>query len=214
MTTCRVMLVDDHAVFRETLAVGLSHSPNVEVVAEAGSTTECLQRLAAERVDVVLLDLSMPGRGGADLVAQITNRYKGTRVVILSAHPADQFVVRLIQQGASGYLHKTCSLQEVIAAIVKVHEGGLVLGDELAELIARTKQGTADGPLPHESLSNREYQVMERLVAGAGVSDIAQEMNLSVKTISTYRKRLLEKLGVQSNSELVSYAMRNGLMDH
>lgn len=207
------MLVDDHVVFRETLAAGLSKFSNLEIVAEAGSTTECLQKLKEVAVDVLVLDLSLPGRGGADLVSLVSNRYSTIRILILSAHQPDQFVVRLIQQGAAGYLHKSCSLQELGAGVQRIHEGRMVLGDDLAELITRAKQGDDAAQLPHEALSNREYQVMERLVAGAGVSDIAEEMNLSVKTISTYRKRLLDKLGVQSNSEIVTYAIRNGLVD-
>ena len=207
---CRVMLVDDHAVFRETLAGGFASLPTVEVVAEEGSTTDCLQTLNAHPVDVLVLDLSLPGRGGADLVSQVSTRFPEVRVLILSAHPPDQFIVRLVQQGAAGYLHKSCSLGEVLDAVQLINEGKTVLPDELSAMLS--KSGDADG-LPHETLSNREYQVMERLVAGAGVSDIADEMNLSVKTISTYRKRLLEKLGVQSNSEVVSYAIHHGIVD-
>ena len=209
MGQCNVMLVDDHVVFRETLAVGLSHS-GVEVVEQAGTSQECLQKLELHSIDVLLLDLTMPGRGGADLVSQVVQRYPDTSILILSAHPADQFVGRLIKQGASGYLHKSCSLQEVVAGVRAVSDGRMVLSQDL---VAQVTGEGADDSQPHEGLSNREYQVMERLVAGAGVSDIAREMNLSVKTISTYRKRLLDKLGVQSNSEVVSYAIHNGLAD-
>ena len=203
------MLVDDHAVFRETLAVGLGQS-GVDVVEQAGSSQECMQKLEQNSIDVLLLDLSLPGRGGADLVSQVAQRFPDTSVLILSAHPADQFVGRLVKQGAAGYLHKSCSLQEVVAGVRAVAEGRMVLSQEL---VAQVTGETTDNSQPHEGLSNREYQVMERLVAGAGVSDIAREMNLSVKTISTYRKRLLDKLGVQSNSEVVSYAIHNGLAD-
>ena len=119
-------------------------------------------------------------------------------------------MVRLVQQGASGYLHKSCSLSEVVDAIAAVCQGEQVIPPELNEVLA---QPVSEVSLPHEMLSNREYQVMERLVAGFRVSQVAEEMNLSVKTISTYRKRVLDKLGVQSNSEVVSYAIRNGLVD-
>ncbi|MEQ8693585.1 MAG: response regulator transcription factor [Pseudomonadales bacterium] len=216
MPACRVLLVDDHAVFRETLAVGINQlgserrEQTLQVVAEAGSSGECLQQLATLAVEVVVLDLSLPGRGGADLVAQIKSRYPDVYILILSAHAADQFVVRLVQQGASGYLHKSCSLTQVVDAITQVCKGVEVFPRELQVLLKQ--QGAGDGQ-PHESLSNREYQVMELLVAGLRVSQIAEEMHLSVKTISTYRKRILEKLGVQSHSELVSYAIHNGLVD-
>ena len=213
MANCRVMLVDDHAVFRETLAFGLSQAGSIDVVAQAGSTTESLRELSLHEIDVLVLDLSLPGRGGADLVSQVNQRYPKVGILILSARAPDQFVVRLVQQGASGYLHKSCSLEEVVSAVQRVWSGRMVLGEDLAELITRSNQTGEPSSEPHEHLSNREYQVMERLVAGAGVSEIADEMNLSVKTISTYRKRLLEKLGVQSNSEIVSYAIRNGLAD-
>lgn len=117
------MLVDDHAVFRETLAVGVNHSPGLNVVAEAGSTAECLTILSQVDVDVLILDLSLPGRGGADHVAQISRRFDHVRILSLSAHPPDQFVVRLLQQGAAGYLHKSCSLGEVVEAIQRVFVG-------------------------------------------------------------------------------------------
>lgn len=211
MSDCRVLLVDDHAVFRETLAFGLTRTPDIAVVGQAGSTTEALRILGDVDVDVVVLDLSLPGRGGPDLISQILRRHDEVGVLILSARPPDQLIVRLIGEGASGYLHKSCSFDDLTAAIRRINSGQSVLSGKLEELLDRSLE---EGELqPHEMLSNREYQVMERLVAGAGVSDIAREMNLSVKTISTYRKRLLEKLGLHSNSEVVGYAIRHGIVD-
>ena len=179
---CRVLLVDDHAVFRETLAVGLSQGDGIVIVGQASTTAEgleCVHTVGAEGVDVVVLDLSLPGRGGGDLVAQIAQRYPTIAVLILTSHPADLFIGRLINQGAAGYLHKSCSLQEVMDAVRTVGTGGRVVAPEVEALC----RGEAEEP--HELLSNREYQVMERLVQGASITRIAEEMNLSVKSIST-----------------------------
>lgn len=202
------MLVDDHAVFRETLGVGLAQF-GLDVVDQAGDAEACLQQLQDIAVDVLVLDLTLPGRGGADLVGQVAARYPDIAILILSAHPADQFIVRLVKEGARGYLHKSCSLEEVVAAIHGVSAGEAVMPRDLANLVGKGKAALR----PHEKLSNREYQVMERLVAGDSATEIANEMDLSVKTISTYRKRLLDKVGVRSTSELVVYAIKNDLTD-
>jgi DNA-binding NarL/FixJ family response regulator len=210
VSKCRVVLVDDHVVFREALAKGLELTGQVEVVGQAGSSAECPQILNETLPDVLVLDLSLPGRGGAEVLDQVLKRFSSVAVLILSSHPPDQFVARLIRQGASGYLHKSCTLDRVVRGILRVHEGRLVIDEDLAEVIARLSTRSTE-QLPHETLSSREYQVMERLVSGAKISAIAEEMNLSVKTISTYRRRVLDKLGVGSNSELVSYAIRHSL---
>jgi DNA-binding NarL/FixJ family response regulator len=184
----------------------------IEVVGQARNSSECPQILSETKPDVLVLDLSLPGRGGAEVLGQVLRRFPSIGVLILSSHPPDQFVARLIQQGASGYLHKSCSLDRVVRGILRVFDGRLVIDEDLAEIIAR--QSVANpGDLPHEKLSNRELQVMERMVAGATISEIGVEMSLSVKTISTYRKRVLDKLGIASNSEMVSYAIRHSLTD-
>lgn len=213
MGKCRAVLVDDHVVFREALAKGLELTGLVDVVGQAGTSAECLGVLADCRPDVLVLDLALPGRGGAEVLDQVRKRCPGVAVLILSSHPPDQFVARLIRQGASGYLHKSCSLQRVVSAIDRVNGGRLVIDEDLAEIIAR-QSGPSAERCPHEQLSSREFQVMSRLVGGARLSAIAAEMNLSVKTISTYRKRVLEKLGITTNSELVSYAIRHSLTDY
>lgn len=205
---CKVMLVDDHAVFRQTLAVGLQQFA-LDVVGQAGDTAQCLAILKTLSVNVLVLDLTLPGMGGADLVSQVSRTYPGVGILILSAHPADRFIARLIKEGAKGYLHKSCSLDEVVSGIKAVFAGDPVINPDLKQMTGSVGSAFA----PHERLSNREYQVMERVVAGASVTDIAGEMELSVKTVSTYRKRLLDKIGVGSTSELVSYAIKNGLAD-
>lgn len=207
-TGCKILLVDDHAVFRETLAVGLTQF-GLDVVGQAGDSEQCLQQLQDISVDVLVLDLTLPGRGGADLVGQVARAYPDTGILILSAHPADQFIVRLVKEGARGYLHKSCSFEDVVAAIRGVVAGESVMPRDLAELAGRGKSLLH----PHEKLSKREYQVMEKLVAGDSATQIANDMSLSVKTVSTYRKRLMDKLDVRSTSELVAYAIKNGLAD-
>jgi len=207
-----VVIVDDHVVFRETLGKGLELTGKISIVGEASNSAECMSLLKDTQCDVLVLDLSLPGRGGADILSHTLQRHPGIAVLILSAHPADQFVARLIQEGASGFLHKSSSLSRVVRGILRVHEGRLVIDEDLAEVIAR--QGSnQNADLPHETLSNREHQVMNLLVAGESSTNIANQMNLSVKTVSTYRKRVLTKLGVSSNSEMVSYAIRHSLTD-
>jgi DNA-binding NarL/FixJ family response regulator len=210
VSKCSVVLVDDHAVFREALAKGLESDGGLMVVGQAGSSGETLKLLAETRPQVLVLDLSLPGRGGGEVLEQVLRRFPEIRVLILSSHPPDQFVASLVRRGASGYLHKSCSLQQVQQAVQRVADGRIVVDEALLEILARRGGAAAPG-LPHEALSHREHQVMERLVEGARITDIAAEMNLSVKTVSTYRKRILDKLGMASNSELVGYAIRHSL---
>jgi DNA-binding NarL/FixJ family response regulator len=208
----RVLLVDDHPVVRKGMkAILEDHLPQV-TVAEAGDGDGALAVLAgAEKFDAVVLDLSMPGRSGIDLLAEIKHREPALPVLIMSLHGEEQFAVRALRAGASGYLTKAAAPDQLVAAIQKITRGGRYISEELAERLAADVSGRAVSA-PHERLSDREFDVMRGIASGKSVSDIADEMHLSVKTVSTYRTRLLEKMGMATNAELTRYAIEQGLV--
>lgn len=183
--------------------------PGVEV-AEAANGDEALAALA-EKFDAVVLDLSMPGRDGFDLLAEIKHRFPKLPVLIMSLHGEEQFAVRALRAGASGYLTKSTAPEHLVAAITKVLRGGRYVSESLAERLAAGVGGPEVGS-PHERLSDREFDVMRGIASGRSVSEIAAQMHLSVKTVSTYRTRLLEKMGMSSNAELTRYALEAGLV--
>lgn len=206
----RVFVVDDHSVVREGLKRILSESAGIRIVGEAASTEEALRILPVCPADVVVTDLAMPGRGGLDLVAEARKRGLEGRTLVLSIHADGQLVVRALREGASGYLTKDSAPTELVHAVRKVAAGGRYLTEALAdELAARVGR---DGPRAEAlPLSRREYAVLERLGAGKTVSEIAAELGLSVKTVSSYRARLLGKLGLTTTAQLVAYALRSGI---
>lgn len=205
----RILLVDDHAVvrlgIRSILEDGL---PNV-VVSEAGSGEQALSALD-QPFDAVVLDLSMPGRSGIDLLSEIKHRWPKVPVLIMSLHPEEHFAVRALRAGASGYLTKAAAPEELIDAVQKVTRGGKYISQAVAERLASDLGGRAS--VPHDRLSDREFEVMRGIAEGNTVSEIASRMHLSVKTISTYRTRLLDKMGMDTNAELTRYAIQNGLV--
>jgi DNA-binding NarL/FixJ family response regulator len=206
-----VLIVDDHMIIRRGLAQILGTDPRIGAVAEAADGPSALQRLRAERCDVVLLDIALGDRDGFDVLKAIRAEFPHCGVIMLSVYPESQFAVRAIRAGAGAYLNKGCMPDELIGAIHKVGAGGLYVSPSIAELLARNVR--EDGPhAPHEALSNREFQVMQLLAHGRSVSDIAQQLKLSVNTISTYRGRVFEKLGVKSMFELLTYAARQELL--
>lgn len=182
-------------------------------VSEAGDGDEALALLGAvERpFDVVVLDLSMPGRSGIDLLAEVKHRYPKVPVLIMSLHGEEQFAVRSLRAGASGYLTKTSAPELLVVAVQKLARGGRYISESLAERLAADVGGKT-ASAPHERLSDREFEVMRGLASGQSVSEIAEQMRLSVKTVSTYRTRLLEKLGMATNAEVTRYAIQNGLV--
>jgi DNA-binding NarL/FixJ family response regulator len=210
----RVLLVDDHAVVRKGVRAILEEELPATTVAEAGSGDEALAALAGETeapFDVVVLDLSMPGRSGIDLLAEIKHRQPRLPVLIMSLHAEEQFAVRALRAGASGYLTKSAAPEQLVAAVSKVLRGGRYVSEALAERLA----GEVGGQVvtaPHERLSDREFEVMRGIASGKTVGVIAGEMHLSVKTVSTYRTRLLEKMAMSTNAELTRYAIANGLV--
>lgn len=207
----RVVIADDHAIVREGLKQ-LLLAADLEVVGEARDGPEALKTVRENDVDVLLVDLSMPGRSGVELIKQIKDEKPKLRILVLSMHAEHQYAVRAIRAGASGYLTKDSASAQLVTAIRKVAGGGAFISAEVAEQLALSAMPHAEGP-PHASLSDREYQVFQLLVSGKSVSDIAEDLNLSVKTVSTHKARLMEKMGIASNTELVHYAIRHRLLD-
>ena len=206
----RVVIADDHTIVREGLKQLLAAASDLEVVGEARDGFESLKLVRETDFDLLLLDLSMPGRSGMELIRQVKSEKPKLRVVVLSMHAEHQYAVRAVRAGASGYLTKDSAATQLVAAIRKVAGGGAFISAEVAEQLALSAMPHAEGP-PHASLSDREYQVFQLLVAGKSVSDIAAELNLSVKTVSTHKARLMEKMGLANQTELVHYAIKHRL---
>lgn len=208
----RVVIADDHTIVREGLKQLLFAASDVEVVDEARDGHDVLRSVRENEFEVLLLDLSMPGKGGMDLIKQVKGEKPKLKILVLSMHAEHQYAVRAIKAGASGYLTKDSASTQLLSAIRKVAGGGAVISAEVAEQLALSAMPHADGPL-HASLSDREYQVFQLIVGGASVSDIAQQLNLSVKTVSTHKARLMEKMGLANQAELIRYAIRHRLID-
>lgn len=208
----RVLIADDHAVVREGLKRIVEGTGDISVEGEAGSGEELLRKIGNTPCDVVVMDLAMPGMPGLEVLREIRRRKPQLPILILSMYPADQYAVRTLSDGASGYLHKGDPPSELVKAIRTVVRGRRYISEPVAESLASHVNGTAE-KAPHERLSNREFQVLRLLASGQGVSEIARELQLSVKTVSTFRARVLEKLGLAHNAELVRYALEHGLVD-
>jgi two-component system, NarL family, invasion response regulator UvrY len=209
MATMRVLLVDDHAIVRRGMRTILEDSvPGVEV--EEAATGDAALAAIEKPFDVAVLDLSMPGRSGLDLLAEIKHRKPSLPVLILSLHDEQHFAIRTLRAGASGYLMKDAAIEALVSAVLKVAKGGKYVSDAIADRLA-ADPGSARTTL-HESLSDREFDVLRGIAGGQTVSEIAVQLHLSVKTVSTYRTRLLEKMGMSSNAELTRYAIEQGLV--
>jgi DNA-binding NarL/FixJ family response regulator len=207
----RILIVDDHAVVRKGIRAILEDQLPGSTIVEAQSGDEALAALAGPTpFGATILDLSMPGRSGIDLLAEIKHRYPTLPVLIMSLFAEEQFAVRALRAGAAGYLTKSAAAEELVSAVVKIARGGRYVSAALAERLAA---GLADpNAAPHELLSDREFQVMRGIASGLSVGQIATEMHLSVKTVSTYRARLLEKMHMTSNAEVMRYALDHGLV--
>ena len=208
----RVVIADDHTIVREGLKQLLLAAGSFEIAGEARDGFEVLKIAREKEFDVLLLDLSMPGKSGMDLIKQVKSERPRLRVLVLSMHQEHQYAVRAIKAGASGYLTKDSASTQLVSAIEKVASGGAFISAEVAEQLALGAMPQTEGP-PHASLSDREYQVFRMLVSGKAVSEIANELNLSVKTVSTHKARLMEKMGIENQAELVRYAMKHRLVD-
>jgi two-component system invasion response regulator UvrY len=206
----KILIADDHPVVRRGLKQIVAEIPGMAVADEATNGWEALSKVQAGDYDVVLLDITMPGKNGIEVLTQLKSEKPGLPILVLSMHPEKQFAVRALRAGASGYLTKESAPDELVTAIQKVSSGGKYISPSLAEELASVIQQSEK--LPHENLSNREYQVMCLLASGKTATEIAKEMSLSVKTISTYRSRILEKMGMKNNAELIHYAVENHLV--
>jgi two-component system invasion response regulator UvrY len=208
----KILIADDHAVVREGLKQILSARSDMAVTAEASTGHEVLQQIEKNNFDLVVLDISMPGRGGLDILKEIRNKRPKLPVLILSMYPEEQYAVRVLKAGASGYMTKESAPNELVKAIQQISKGKKYVSLSLAEKLAVDLEVTTGRPL-HESLSDREYQVMCMIASGKTLKEIAEQLSLSIKTISTYRSRILEKMNMKSNAELTHYAIKNRLVD-
>lgn len=208
----RIIIADDHPVVRQGLKQILADEPDMIVTGEAPDAQGLLEKVRKEKCDVLLLDITMPGRGGLDILKDLRREYPKLSVLVLSIHPEDQFGPRVLKSGAAGYMSKESAPEELVSAIRRVAAGGKYISPSLAEKLASDLAD--DGArAPHEKLSDREYQVMSLIASGKTVKEISANLSLSVKTISTYRSRILEKMKMKTNAELIHYAIQNKLAD-
>lgn len=207
----RVLVCDDHAIVRRGLRQILAETSDIEVAAEASNAADVLRLVREQRFNVVVLDVNMPGGNGIDLIGEIRKEANAPPVLILTVYPEEQYAVRAIRAGAAGFLTKESAPEKLIEAVRKVAARGRWVSAELAETLASMVAGEAHGA-PHERLSDREFEIMKMLASGKTVSQVAQELSLSVKTVSTHRTRILGKMAMKTNAELTSYAVRAGLV--
>ena len=203
----RVLIADDHKLVRDGLKRILASTPDLEVAAEAANGDEALQLVRANDYDVALVDMSMPGLSGIDLVKRLKIEKPALKLLVLSMHGEHQYAARALKAGAAGYLNKDSAGEQLLAAIRKVAAGGVHITEAAAATLLQGQGGAT-----HESLSDREFEVMRLLVEGLGPTQIADRLHLSVKTVSTHKTRILEKLGLKSTADLVRYAMENKLV--
>ena len=208
----RVLIADDHALVRDGLRHVLERAAGFEVTGEAVDAASALQLARKEAAHVLVLDLSMPGRNGLDLIKQIREEKPTLRILVLTMHAEEQYAVRAFKAGASGYLTKESASAELVSAVAKVASGGAYVSAAMAERFALNLTAPVN-PLSHQRLSDRELDVFKRIVAGQTLSEIAQELCVSAKTISTYKTRILEKMNMQHDAALVRYAVEHKLFD-
>jgi DNA-binding NarL/FixJ family response regulator len=208
----KVIIADDHAILREGLRGILSSTDDMQVIGEAGNHAEIIKLLRSQRCDVLLLDIAMPGKNGIDTLKQVKNEWPTLPVLMLSMYPEDQYAVRALKAGASGYLTKASAPGQLVEAIRQVTRGRKFITPELAQSIAESINTPTSGS-PHEDLSDREFQTMRLIASGKTLSQIAGELSISPKTVSVYRARVLAKLQLANNAELTRYALEHGLVE-
>jgi len=208
----KVLVADDHVVVRRGLRQILAETPDIVVGGEAETPNEVMQLVLRESWSVVVLDIKLRGGSGLDLLGWIRRERPHLAVLVLTVFPEEQYAVRAIRAGAAGFLTKESAPERLIEAVRKVAAGGRYVSAELAETLASLVAGEGKGP-PHERLSDREFEVLKMLASGKTVSEVADELSLSVKTVSTHRTRILKKMNMRTNAELTSYAVRSGLVE-
>ena len=208
----RIAVIDDHAIVRSGLRQFLSEQPDLSVVAEADNGKEAVDIVRAGNVDVILMDLSMPEQGGIEALAAVKARAPDLPVLIFSGFPESQYATTVLRQGACGYLPKDCEPEEIVTAIRSAAQGRRYITPQVAELLADGLGRPAETAAPHELLSDRELQVFLRLAQGETIGHMADQMALSVKTVSTYRTRIMEKMKLATNSDLTYYALKHDLI--
>ena len=208
----RIIIADDHAFLREGIKKTIQDEIDMKIVGEASNANEALSIIKELDPDVVIMDISMPGKSGLEVLKELKVMKKKYRILILSMHPEDRFAIRALKAGAAGYLTKESAPDELVKAIRTVLTGRKYVSKALAEKLADILSDDMD-KLPHEQLSDREYEVFIKIASGKKATDIAAEISISVHTVNTYRARILEKLSMNSNVELTQYAMHNNLID-
>ena len=208
----KVLLADDHTLVRDGLRHILQQASGFEVAGEACDSATTLALIRATHAHVLVLDLSMPGRNGIELIKQIKDEKPELRILVLTMHAEQQYAVRAFKAGASGYLTKESASAELVGAVTKIASGGVYVSLAMAERFAQALNEPADA-LPHQRLSDREFEVFRRIVAGQSITEIANELCVSVKTISTHKTRIMEKMGFATQTDLVRYAVEHGLID-
>ena len=207
----KIVICDDHKIVREGHKQIIQIFEGFEVTVEADSGEQLIGRLRESKVDLLILDVSLPGRSGLEVLKQVKSMYPEVGVLVLSMYPEDQFAIRMLKAGASGYLHKDSAPEVLHKALITISHGGEYLSEKITKLLFKEMSGDG-GDLPHKKLSDREYEVLLYIGEGKSISEIAAQLSLSVKTISTYRTRILEKMGLDSNSDLVKYIMLHDLV--
>lgn len=208
----RIFIADDHSVVREGVKHIFSETPDIKVSGEAGNGQEVLENIGKQDYDLLLLDIAMPGRDGLEILKEIKTQKPKLPVLILSMFPEEQYALRAIKSGASGYLTKDSIPNELVKAVRKILRGGNYISSSFSEKLLTELTSDTKKPL-HETLSDREYQIMRMIASGKTMNEIADELSLSAKTVYTYRSRILEKMGLKNNMELTHYATKHGLID-
>ncbi|MBN1829044.1 MAG: response regulator transcription factor [Deltaproteobacteria bacterium] len=206
----RIVIADDHPIVRDGLKKIISDEVDMEVVGEAGTALELFGVLKKNPCDVVILDIAMPGMSGIDALGKLHSESPGLPVLVLSIHPENQYALRTIRAGASGYLSKDAAPQELTHALQKIANGGRYISPSLAERIIDRMEGAPQ--LLHDRLSDREFEIMKLIAAGQGITEIALKLHLSPKTVSTYRTRILLKMDMRNNADMTRYCMGNDLL--